>query len=355
MGGKSFFVVAILVFAFIVIGAAMANADGRKVEICHFSPDNPDHYYTKKVGKQSLRWHLKHGDILGSCDQLGNTDYDDGDDDGDDDGYYHGDDDGDDVGKRRRRFKCRKKVKICHFSRRNPDKFRTIKVRKKWLWWHLKHGAKLGSCSRICDRICDDGDACTIDHYGNCEKEGCAPEPRETIDCSDGDLCTEDTCDPVDGCINTPIECDDEDLCTVDTCFDGDCVFAPVACPEGESCDSDTGECGADSTNPNPECEGSVCGAFLPCDPAGGCTSPICTTIVEGGGICLEGTTPCSGLQSCNSSSDCDQANGEICVRDTCCPQVNVCLPPDVWCVNIPANTFKASETIDLGPTIGGF
>lgn len=40
------------------------------------------------------------------------------------------------------------------------------------------------------------------------------------LDCSDSDLCTDDSCDPVHGCMNSP-RCVDGDLCTIDRCDPG--------------------------------------------------------------------------------------------------------------------------------------
>lgn len=102
---------------------------------------------------------------------------------------------------------------------------------------------------------------------------------------------------------------------------------------------------------PNPECEGATCETFIPCDPAGGCEMPVCATIAEGGGVCVEGTTPCAGLLGCASSADCP--GDGLCVVETCC-RIPVCAQPEIWCVNIPENTSEASEASDAGPTLGG-
>ncbi|MFQ5479588.1 MAG: hypothetical protein ACE5E4_13345, partial [Candidatus Binatia bacterium] len=70
---------------------------------------------------------------------------------------------------------------------------------------------------------CDDGDACTT--ADTCAGGICmGGAPR---DCDDLNVCTDDSCDPVSGCINTDNTgtCDDGDLCTVlDTCSGGVCV-----------------------------------------------------------------------------------------------------------------------------------
>ena len=47
--------------------------------------------------------------------------------------------------------------------------------------------------------------------------------------CDDGDACTDDSCDPVAGCVNTPVECDDGDPCNgAEVCVDGECVAENV-------------------------------------------------------------------------------------------------------------------------------
>ena len=38
------------------------------------------------------------------------------------------------------------------------------------------------------------------------------------LNCDDSDVCTIDSCDPIDGCSNTAISCDDSDVCTADAC-----------------------------------------------------------------------------------------------------------------------------------------
>ena len=105
-----------------------------------------------------------------------------------------------------------------------------------------------GECEKITrenGRPCDDADACTIGDLckgGICI--GSAPRP-----CGDDNPCTNDTCDPVLGCLNefSLYPCDDGDGCTVnDHCKAGVCVPGP-----SNECDSATCfpkwsiECGA--------------------------------------------------------------------------------------------------------------
>ena len=78
----------------------------------------------------------------------------------------------------------------------------------------------------------------------------CAGTP---VDCSDGDLCTEDQCSPTQGCANPAVDCDDSDACTDDSCDPntGDCEHVDVECDDGESC------------------------TIQQCDPASGCQTTI--------------------------------------------------------------------------------
>jgi len=87
------------------------------------------------------------------------------------------------------------------------------------LWWDCDDGNEctfdlcdgVGGCSHTGHfGFCDDGDSCTLEDQCNdsvcvsgvfnmCD-EACIGEPVE--DCSDGDPCTMDYCDPAQGCIN---------------------------------------------------------------------------------------------------------------------------------------------------------
>jgi hypothetical protein len=69
--------------------------------------------------------------------------------------------------------------------------------------------------------------------------------------CDDGNPCTDDSCDRLQGCVSRPNTdpCDDGNLCTTgDTCSGGVCVGTPVLCDEGnpctvDACDPATGAC----------------------------------------------------------------------------------------------------------------
>ncbi|MCH8912877.1 MAG: hypothetical protein IIA33_04845, partial [Planctomycetes bacterium] len=86
---------------------------------------------------------------------------------------------------------------------------------------------------------CDDNNLCTND---DCEPvAGCV---NIRIDCDDDDACTEDSCDSDFGCVSTPIDCNDEDACTEDGCdSDTGCTHQDIECPKGQVCDPASGEC----------------------------------------------------------------------------------------------------------------
>ena len=61
---------------------------------------------------------------------------------------------------------------------------------------------------------CDDGNACTSGEY--CLAGECSVDEVQTLDCTDGDPCTDDLCDEEKGCIyqaNTA-DCNDGNPCT---------------------------------------------------------------------------------------------------------------------------------------------
>lgn len=170
-------------------------------------------------------------------------------------------------------------------------------------------GPNAGRCIGEGGRTCADADPCTIDgcnvqtqqcDYSRLEEEGtpCIPPANKCLlngmcnangvctggvmkDCSDGNPCTADDCDPATGeCVRTDLdegECSDDSACTTnDRCEGGTCVGDAIECaalddchlpgecdettgicddprrPNGEPCDSDTGTCSNGACTPNP-------------------------------------------------------------------------------------------------------
>ncbi len=91
------------------------------------------------------------------------------------------------------------------------------------------------------DLACDDTVACTID---TCDAVNDCQHTPDDIVCDDGVACTSDVCDEFAGCISSPIDsiCDDNVACTIDTCDSvNDCQFTPNSslCDDGNECTSD--------------------------------------------------------------------------------------------------------------------
>jgi hypothetical protein len=121
---------------------------------------------------------------------------------------------------------------------------------------------------------CDDADACTTgDRCAGGRCEGGAP-----LVCNDGNLCTDDACEPARGCIATPNEspCEDGNACTDgDRCVEGSCAAGgPRVCNDGDVCTDDA------------------------CDPVAGCVTTPNESPCNDGNPCTIGDTCSSGTCS---------------------------------------------------------
>jgi len=144
---------------------------------------------------------------------------------------------------------------------------------------------------------CDDFDPCTVDDY--CAGGVCIGS--EGLDCSDDNSCTDDYCTPMAGCSHTPnaIACDDGNVCTVgDACKGGACVAGAVSliCDDGNPCTTD-------HCDPEQGCKFSPADGG-PCDDENECTTDDHCK----GGKCVSATPV-----------DCD--DGEGCTTDICLPE----------------------------------
>jgi len=113
-------------------------------------------------------------------------------------------------------------------------------------------GVVVDDCTPAADgTTCDDAGPCA--RTSACSNGTCAA--TSYISCDDDNACTSDRCDPVAGCVSTPVEdgasCDDGDACSLeDRCVEGVCDGAGVVeCgPPGECelpgvCNPATGVC----------------------------------------------------------------------------------------------------------------
>jgi hypothetical protein len=204
------------------------------------------------------------------------------------------------------------KVEVCHIPPDNPDNYHTIKISEKALAKHLAHFDLVGSCNAQCDTLCDDGNACTIDHGGNCEQDGCYAG-TEPVDCDDSNECTADLCDPVSGCYSIDVStCEPPagNLCITSTCNaeDGQCVEANVICDNpDEQCNPDTGICeGIVEETPCPcysDTDIAAGGGIASCD-----ASDVNTLI----GNLVNGNSACTGINCGATAPGCGFLDNQI-------------------------------------------
>lgn len=254
----------------------------------------------------------------------------------------------------------------------------------------------IGTC--LCDT---DGDCLPLEDNNVCngllycdlvpDVSVCAIDQSTLLDCDDGAPCTDDSCDPIDGCVNQPDEtneCLDDDLCNgTETCDgDGACLPGePLVCDDDNVCTENLclaeSGCSFDSDSQNgvdcdddDECtEGDACAAGLcvgqqvicddsnectadSCDPAVGCLYAPAEGECEGGsGVCVneECCYPdCAGLECgpdpvCGDNcGDCDE--GDAC-EDGDCVLKGGCWPDCPPMVTVPSGTFwmGCNETLD--------
>ena len=193
---------------------------------------------------------------------------------------------------------------------------------------------------------CDDGNACTTGDQcqaGTCDGTG-------NVDCVDDNPCTDDWCDPVLGCshADNQFPCDDDDACTAeDQCAGGSCVGGPsVNCNDGNLCTNDSCDpalgcayqfndspCNdADACTPEDQCKNGVCEGtgLLDCDDVNVCTDDSCHA--KQGCVHQFNAEPCDddnvctledacGGGSCGSIKEltCDDDN--LCTDDSCDPE----------------------------------
>jgi len=187
-----------------------------------------------------------------------------------------------------------------------------------------------GTCSATTDcqyatctiATCVRNDMCDV---ATCDGATCR---HAAVSCaSDGNLCTNDVCNPTTGCQNTPntLPCDDSNSCTLsDTCAGGGCVGTMNPCDDGNSCTSTAcspavgctfaptpdAPCGA-----NTLCERNVCSS------AGACqlTATVCSVMITNN--CH--VASCDNILGCTSefvdgNSCCDGSLLGVCSGGDC-------------------------------------
>lgn len=165
---------------------------------------------------------------------------------------------------------------------------------------------------------CSDGNKCTTTDV--CKTGKCK---GKALDCNDGLACTDDECDPGQGCLHPGLDgapCNDGLACTVgETCKGGACLSPPgKSCDDGNPCTIDGCGAGQDCTHTksNAACDdGSACtigdtcatgacaGQSGSCDDSNPCTTDSCD--VKKGCMHVDNSAPCNDDNPCTSGDFC--------------------------------------------------
>ena len=218
----------------------------------------------------------------------------------------------------------------------------------------------LGECISSASLVCQDNNPCTDDtclpeggceftpNSGECDLDSlCSTDdfcqqgkcqPGQTVDCSDSNPCTNEYCDPAQGCVYfaNASPCEDGDQCTIgDVCADKVCTAGePRNCNDGNVCTDD-------SCNPAVGCEyadnDASCEDGDVCTEADYCAQGECA----GGDVmnCSDGTF-CNGAEWCEPGFGCKPGeppntnDGVQCTLDYCDEDNDlvVHLPDDSFC-----------------------
>jgi hypothetical protein len=196
------------------------------------------------------------------------------------------------------------------------------------------------------DGACDDGNVCTTGD--KCQTGFCVPTGIKA--CDDGNPCTNDSCSPEVGCLQefNGAPCSDDNLCTVnDSCGGGECTGGvPLDCDDGNPCTNDScnplvgclhatnaGECDdSDPCTVGDSCSGGACVGALPleCDDGNPCTNDVCLPMA--GCSQTNNQNPCNDGSKCTIDDKCSLGScipgaavschdGNPCTDDSCHPQ----------------------------------
>lgn len=195
-------------------------------------------------------------------------------------------------------------------------------------------GTAAGSCGKgggAC-KNCDDDNVCNGQE--TCDAGAC--KNGTPLVCNDGNPCTDDECDPKDGCLQPPSDegtaCSDGKACTQDDQCDGKGTCAgTVSCDDGEPCTEDG--CDADG-----QCQNTPVDDDTECDDGSNCTeNDVCTdgecagTLLGGQNLCHDNScqiSDCSGMDciAVNKDNGTPCEDGDKCtIGDTC--QDGMCNP----------------------------
>ncbi|MBI5610053.1 MAG: hypothetical protein HY902_14355, partial [Deltaproteobacteria bacterium] len=236
-----------------------------------------------------------------------------------------------------------------------------------------------GKCApKILDGApCSDGNACTTPD--NCVGDVCKGGP---VNCDDKNPCTDDVCDPGNGCANTAntTGCNDGNACTLtDTCDGkGSCVGAPidasVTCNDNNPCTQDVCDQGTGCINP---AQAAVCEDGNPCTNGDQCSAGkckpgqnVCGCQVDADCLPQDDGNPCNGSMYCNKQKApyvceidpntlvvCDTSKDTVCSQNLCNSSTGSCAPvsaPDTKACNADDSVCTQNDMCKGGICTGG-
>jgi hypothetical protein len=234
-------------------------------------------------------------------------------------------------------------------------------------------------CNNVPNALaCNDGDACTL--ADTCAGGKCVGGPAP--DCDDLNPCTDDSCDPVKGCVHAAnkADCTDGNACTQgDHCSMGQCVFLEiVTCNDGDPCTTDSCQPVAgcvfslndaacddgDWCTVGDHCQLGVCigGGKIACNDGNPCTDDACSPLVgctfapnaktcDDGNACTTGDACSQGACKAASLLQCDDANP--CTDDSCLPATGCAHTPNAAACS-DANACTVGDTCAAGLCAAG-
>ena len=144
--------------------------------------------------------------------------------------------------------------------------------------------------------ICRSANGCEASAVGQFTSASCEVDKCINVVCDDKNPCTDDSCDPATGCVNTAntAKCDDDNACTTgDVCADKVCTpGTAVSCEDNNVCTTDN------------------------CDPASGCVHDANTASCSDGNACTTGDVCADKVCTPGTAVSCEDNN--VCTTDSC-------------------------------------
>jgi hypothetical protein len=331
---------ALLLLGLVAFAAPALAAPAPKVEVCHIPPGNPDNFHTIVVSEKALKAHLGHDDFLGPCGAFCETLCDDGNActqgacdeneqcinppvDCNDSNTCTADSCDSALGC----VNTPLEGEVCGVD--NPGACTET------------NGVcdTFGACEPTpIEGCCTTDQECTDADEDLCSIEACIDnscQPVDDVDCST-DACSVSVCEPATGTCTTPepVVCN-EPACNLNGCDPANgcfsipiegCCESDAECGDGNNCTTDTCN-GVNGCENVPCAEGDACNTLVACD-AGTCAPTL--EPVE----CSDDGNLCTN-ETCNDVEGGCVAEMTICFNgEECNPESGACVPtePEVTC-----------------------